>query len=65
MVANADFEEYDGYGQTPQLQRQALLQCSEHFEVCGADTEDNVRGESYNDLSEREQESKQGFEMLE
>ena len=42
-----------------------MQQRSELFEVCLADTEDKLRVGSYNTLIEREQESKQGFELLE
>ena len=42
-----------------------MLQRSGLVEVCLADTEGNLRVGRYNDLNEREQESKQGFELLE
>ena len=35
------------------------------FEVCLADTEGSLKVGSYDDANEREQESKQGFELLE
>ena len=44
---------------------QAVLQRSELFEVCLAVIEGNLEVGSYNNLIEREQESKQGFELLE
>ena len=42
-----------------------MLQHSEVFEVCLADTEGNMRVGSYNNLKEREQERKEGSEFLE
>ena len=64
LVASADFEDQAGYGQIPQLYTKALLHRSELFEVCLADTEGNRRVESYNSLIERQQDSRQGFELL-
>ena len=42
-----------------------MLERSELFEVCLEDSEGNLRVGSYNNLNEREQESKQEFELLE
>ena len=64
LVASADFEDQAGYGQIPQLYTKALLHRSDLFEVCLADTEGNWRVESYNSLIERQQDSRQGFELL-
>ena len=64
LVASADFEDQAGYGQIPQLYTKALLHRSDLFEVCLADTEGNGRVESYNSLTERERDSRQGFELL-
>ena len=65
LVANADFEEQADSGQISQLYIQAVLQRCKLLEVCLADTEGNMRVGSYSNLTEREPDSKQGFELLE
>ena len=46
------------------LHTQALLLHSELFEVCLVSTEGNLKAKSYSSLSERGQESIQGFGLL-